>query len=230
MRGSAALRDVGVLFRPHPQNARQWERPDLLDDPQVAIHPPPAAAPQQTGRADWSREDFYDSMHHAAAVIGVNTTAMIESAVLGRGVYTVLAPQFRETQEGTLHFAHLRTAGGGLLHEAASLGEHVAQLEAALADPRPSERSRRFVGGLRAALTDWRSRPRRACSTRSPPRRPSAPCRPAAPRRPLALEPLAAIAFAGERLAGARRRKRRRGRGRPVRVLRRRLRQLLPAR
>ncbi|HWT22254.1 MAG TPA: hypothetical protein VN213_01990, partial [Solirubrobacteraceae bacterium] len=140
------LREIGVLFRPHPQNARQWDRPDLLEDPRVAIHPPPASAPQQTGRADWSREDFYDSMFHAAAVIGVNTTAMIESAVLGRGVYTMLAPQFRETQEGTLHFEHLRSFAGGLLHLSESFDEHLADLAAALdRNGAPDERSRRFV-------------------------------------------------------------------------------------
>ena len=57
-------------------------------------------------------------MYHSAAVVGINTTAEIESAIVGRGVYTVLAPEFRDTQEGTLHFQHLRRADGGLVHVA----------------------------------------------------------------------------------------------------------------
>src|SRR3712207_6916201 len=47
---------------------------------------------------------FYDSLHHAAAVVGVNTTAMIEAAIVGRPVLTVLDDAFALTQRGTLHF------------------------------------------------------------------------------------------------------------------------------
>ena len=140
------LRDVGVLVRPHPQNARHWGEVDLSGDRQVVIHPPPAEAAQVTRRIDWSREDAHDSMVHAAAVVGVNTTAMIEAAIVGRGVFTVLSPRFRSTQEGTLHFEHLRSAGGGLLHLSDSFDEHFGQLaEAVDRDGEPVARSRRFV-------------------------------------------------------------------------------------
>jgi hypothetical protein len=79
-------------------------------------------------------------------VVGVNTSAQIESAIVGRGVYTWLVPEFQATQDGTLHFHHLRDAGGGLVQVATSLDEHVGHLEAAAADPHgASERGRRFV-------------------------------------------------------------------------------------
>ncbi|HEV2770482.1 MAG TPA: hypothetical protein VGV40_09895 [Solirubrobacteraceae bacterium] len=140
------LRDVGVLVRPHPQNVRHWGEVDLSDDPQVAIHPPPAEAAQITRRVDWSREDAHDSMAHAAAVVGINTTAMIEAAIVGRGVFTMLSSRFRATQEGTLHFEHLRSAGGGLLHLSDSFDAHFAQLAEALGgDGESDPRSRRFV-------------------------------------------------------------------------------------
>ena len=229
------LRDIGVLFRPHPQNARQWDRPDLLEDAQVAIHPPPGDAPQQTGRADWSREDFYDSMHHAAAVIGVNTTAMIESAVLGRGVYTMLAPRFRETQEGTLHFEHLRSFAGGLLHLSETLDDHVRDLGGALdRDGAPDERSRRFVAafvrphGLERPATPFIADAIEAAARLEP-----VPAAHAAP--PPAAHVLAAVAGGAERAArlrgGKRKTKRKRGgraRRRVHRALRR-ARRLLPA-
>jgi hypothetical protein len=139
-----SLREAGVLFRPHPQNARQWDA--LEGAEQVAVYPPSSLAPQATGRADWSRADFYDSMHHAALAVGINTTAMIDSAVLGKAVFTVLAPEFRETQGGTLHFEHLRSSGGGLLNVADGLSGHLEQLRGGLARAsEPDERARKFV-------------------------------------------------------------------------------------
>jgi hypothetical protein len=82
---------------------------------------------------DGSRNDFYDSLVHSAAVVGINTTALIEAVIVGKSVFTVLAPEFRDTQEGTLHFHYLRHDNGGFLHEAADLDEHFDQLATHLA-------------------------------------------------------------------------------------------------
>lgn len=72
---------------------------------------------------------------------------MIEAAIIGRPVLTVRAPEFVESQAGTLHFDHLRPEHGGFVGEATGLDEHVAQLTGAIADPGPwRERNRRFVG------------------------------------------------------------------------------------
>ena len=38
---------------------------------------------------------------------------MIESGIIGRPVYTVQAEEFAATQEGTLHFQHLKNVDGG---------------------------------------------------------------------------------------------------------------------
>ena len=140
-----ALRDAGVLVRPHPQNVEQWEGVDLQPFGPVARWPESVTAPVDAQ----TRNDYFDSIYHSAAVVGINTTAEIESAILGRPVYTVLAPEFRGTQEGTLHFAHLRDSGGGLLHLAADLTSHFDDLEAALRAPAgDGERSRRFVAAF----------------------------------------------------------------------------------
>ena len=139
---STRLRDIGVLIRPHPQNVTPWRFADLSDVPNVAVWPRAGGNPVD---AD-SRADYFDSIYHSAAVVGVNTSAQIESAIVGRGVFTLLAPEFRETQEGTLHFRHLRSVNGGLLHVASNFAEHVSQLEAALCHPQAAaERCRRFV-------------------------------------------------------------------------------------
>ena len=139
---SRRLRDVGVLIRPHPQNGEQWQDADLRDLPNVAVWPRAGGNPVDAE----SRSAYFDSIHHSAAVVGVNTSALIESAIVGRGVHTLLVPEFAETQEGTLHFRHLQNVNGGLLNATFDLREHVAGLEAALDNPDAAgARGRRFV-------------------------------------------------------------------------------------
>ena len=139
---SATLRDAGVLIRPHPQNVQPWLDADVGDLKNVAVWPRSGGNPVDSD----SRAAYFDSIHHSAAVVGINTSAQIESAIVGRGVHTLLAPEFADTQEGTLHFRHLQQVNGGLLHVATDLRAHVAGLEAAVADPEASgARGRRFV-------------------------------------------------------------------------------------
>jgi FkbM family methyltransferase len=139
---SPRLRAVGILIRPHPQNLDQWQGVDLSPLGPVAVWPAAVQAPADAQ----GRRDYFDSIYHSAAVVGINTTAEIESAIIGRSVYTVTAPEFSETQGGTLHFEHLRQGNGGLLHVAAGLAEHVGQLDGAVRSPgADDERCRRFV-------------------------------------------------------------------------------------
>lgn len=139
---SPALRSAGVLVRPHPQHEYQWRSFDARGLANFAVYPQGGAMPVD----DSSKADYFDSIHHSAAVVGVNTTAQIESAIVGRRVYTILAPEFRDTQEGTIHFHHLVRAGGGLVHVATDFADHLAQLDAALRDGAGDDgRCRRFV-------------------------------------------------------------------------------------
>ena len=136
------VQGAGVLIRPHPQNAAQWGDVDVEVFGNVALWPRSGANPV----TDRSKADFYDSIYHSAAVVGVNTSALIETAIVGRPVYTLLAPEFRDTQEGTLHFHHLLDVNGGLLHVARSHEEHAAQLAQALAGGAGrDERGQRFL-------------------------------------------------------------------------------------
>jgi hypothetical protein len=145
--GAPGLAELPVLIRPHPQNR-------LLDDS------PAAARLEKTqGLVIYPREgalslsgaevaDYYDSIHHAAAVVGVNTSAMIESAIVGRGVHVLLTKRYRDTQEGLPHFAHLRSAGGGLIELTKKPQGHAAGLARAVrGEDRDvvAERSQRFL-------------------------------------------------------------------------------------
>jgi hypothetical protein len=133
---------AGVLVRPHPQNADQWRHVDLSEYGPAVVWPLAGATPSDAQ----SRADYFHSIVHSAAVVGINTTAEIESAIVGRSVFTILAPEFQATQEGTLHFEHLRSANGGLVHVARTFGEHVDQLNETLRHPHGDDvRRRRFV-------------------------------------------------------------------------------------
>lgn len=145
VRGSTdpVLRAMGILVRPHPQNAGQWENVDLAAEFEgVSLWPRKGVNPI----GGVARSDYFDSIYHCEGVIGVNTSAMIESGIIGRSVFSVVVEEFAATQEGTLHFQHLKREGGGLLHLAADLPMHLSQLEAMLADPEAArEGARKFV-------------------------------------------------------------------------------------
>ena len=136
------LAGVGVLIRPHPKRPEEWRGVDLSGLRDVAVWP---AEPRLPTDAQ-SKADYYDSIFHSAAVVGLNTTAMIEAGVVGRPVFTILTDEFREVQEGTLHFRYLLEVGGGLVHVARAFDEHAGQLVEALADPDLGARAgREFV-------------------------------------------------------------------------------------
>lgn len=136
------LRAAGVLVRPHPQNVEQWAGVDLSRFGNASIFPRGGANPIDRD----ARAEYFDSMYHSAAVVGVNTSGLIESGIIGRMVFTVLDDEFADTQEGTLHFRHLQTVNGGLLHVARALPEHYAQMADLLTGRTAiDDRGRRFV-------------------------------------------------------------------------------------
>jgi hypothetical protein len=75
-------------------------------------------------------QGLYDSLFHAQAAVGLNTSAFLEAGILGTPALTIVADEFAGGQERTLHFHYLRAANGGLLQEARGLDEHVAQIAA----------------------------------------------------------------------------------------------------
>jgi hypothetical protein len=134
------LTEAGVIVRPHPRNASQWARVSL-DDRQATVWPQLGEEPLEVG----SRQNYFDSIHHAAAVVGINTSAQIESAIVGRPVHTVLADEFRDTQQGTLHFQYLKADEFGHLHVGRTMEEHLDQLEESLRGRADDGRNDRFL-------------------------------------------------------------------------------------
>jgi hypothetical protein len=196
--GDERLRRIGVLVRPHPNASEQWQGVEL-EGGNAVVWPPQGVHPV----AAQSRSDFVDTLAHSTAVVGINTTAMIEAAILGRPVLTVLVPKFR--QEGTLHFHHLLAENGGFLHVASELDSHVTQLVEVLEeDPEGAKRRHRFVESfVRPGGIQRRAAPLGAAAIEE-----LAELTPASPRGPgrlglrLALTPMAALARLHRRRRG----------------------------
>ena len=138
-RGLEPLASTPIVVRPHPARLKEWADVDLSAERDVTLWGRNPVDPE-------ARTDYFDSLHHSAAVVGLNTSAFLEGAIAGRPVFATLLPEHHENQEGTIHFHYLLRVGGGLLQTARTLDDHVEQLNAALQAPEPqSPRSLRFV-------------------------------------------------------------------------------------
>jgi hypothetical protein len=119
------VRSTAVLIRPHPARMPEWQGIDLSPFPDVAFY---GSNPVD----DASKDDYFESLFYCSAVVGLNTSAFLEGAVVGRPVHTILLPEFQENQEGVLHFHYLLSVGGGVLRAGRSFDEHHTQLAASL--------------------------------------------------------------------------------------------------
>ena len=132
-----AVRGCGILVRPHPAVRSSWESVDLSDLGNIGMS------------LDASRhgdQELFDSISHAHAVVGLNTSAMLEAAIVGRPVHTLIMPGFDEGQVGTIHFHYLVEAYGGLATIARDFREHQRQLADVLhGEPAFSPRSLAFA-------------------------------------------------------------------------------------
>jgi hypothetical protein len=122
------LREASILVRPHPARMDEWNGVDLSAYGPVAVY---GSNPMDAE----SREDYFESLHYSAAVAGLNTSAFLEAAIVGRPVHTILTPEFADNQVGTLHFHYLLTLGGGVLQAARTYDEHHDQLAESLRNP-----------------------------------------------------------------------------------------------
>ena len=140
--GHAVLRECSILVRPHFKRGEEWRGIDFAGLGHIVCWPPAGDVPVDAT----SKADYFDSLFHASVVVGLNTSALIEAAIVGRPAHTVLLPEYRDSQEGTVHFHYLLDGPGALLHAARSLDDHARQAAAALEgrDPDPG-RSARFV-------------------------------------------------------------------------------------
>ena len=134
------LSSANVIVRPHPAHVVQWQQADLNDRGPSVIWPREGGPPLDQTR----KRDYFDSLYHASAVVGVNTSGFIEAGILGRRTFALATDHFRDTQQGTLHFRYLLE--GGLIELAQSFDQHFNQLSHAIEHPEEvQERIKEFV-------------------------------------------------------------------------------------
>jgi hypothetical protein len=128
--------------RPHPAGVKEWHAADRttirwpracgdvkaaasrpFDDPHTVV---------MSSRMQNADQVLYDTLFHSAAVVGLNTSAEIEAAIVGRPVFTVLDAG-AEGQQGTLHFRYLLKESGGHVETAETREQHLSQLSNAVA-------------------------------------------------------------------------------------------------
>ena len=132
------LRDLGVLVRPHPERIKEWAGVDLARYENVAFH---GRNPIDVD----AKNDYFDSLYHSSAVIGLVTSAFLEAAIVGRSVLTLILPAYRMHQQEMLHFRYLMEVEGGLLHAASDMETHLTLLSTAVAGRGRDQRNRRFL-------------------------------------------------------------------------------------
>lgn len=101
---SGAPRSLKVMVRRHPGRRDAW-RP--VEHERLFLYPATSVVPD----TEEERVTFFNSIRHAAAVIGLNTTVFLEAAVVGRPCISIVEPERRHFQDGLLHFRYLREGG-----------------------------------------------------------------------------------------------------------------------
>jgi hypothetical protein len=137
---NARLREMPILIRPHPSRLAEWAAFDWDRIGRIAFF-------GDNPTDDETRADYFDSLYHSAAVVGITTTAFIEAAIVGRPVMTIFFDDVRQEHEGSLHFQLLLNVAGGVMIVARSLEEHEHQLSEMIDGPPQHvlEQQRRFV-------------------------------------------------------------------------------------
>jgi hypothetical protein len=133
------LRNAGILVRPHPERMDEWQDVSLERFGNAVLYGRNPVSPD-------AQADYFDSLYHSHAVVGLVTSAFLEAAIVGRPVLTLLLPEFEMYQEGVQHFRYLMEVEGGLLRATRSIPDHLAELASTLAQSAErDERNRRFV-------------------------------------------------------------------------------------
>ena len=98
------LRNAKLVVRPHPANCKVYEKIDGSSEAHgIFIFPKTGALPNDQD----SRKLLYNTLYHSAAVVGINTSAMIESVIVGKPVVSYLTDEYRKTQAEAQHFQQL---------------------------------------------------------------------------------------------------------------------------
>jgi hypothetical protein len=100
LQNSPQTADVNVMVRPYPMNAGIW---DGITAQNMVVWPRKDESPDIASY----KQNYFHSMYYSSLVVGVNTTAMIEAAIVDCPCVTILTEKYRATQFGRGHFDYL---------------------------------------------------------------------------------------------------------------------------
>ncbi len=140
LRGGPRTASLQVVVRPHPLNGKVWQ--DFHAEG-ITVFPRGGERPDIPG----PRDDYFNTLHHSAAVAGVNTSAFLEAAIADRPCLSIVSERHREGQVERGHFQHL--VKGGFIETVPDFAGAVDALGEVLEgrDAR-RERRRRFVASF----------------------------------------------------------------------------------
>jgi hypothetical protein len=124
LRNNPATRDTIIMVRPYPMNGSIWKG---FQAENVVVWPPEGELTDIAA----TQQNFFHSIFYSQVVVGVNTTAMIEAAVVDKPCVTILTERYQATQTGRGHFHHLLKAD--FLEVAHGFGESTEVIERILA-------------------------------------------------------------------------------------------------
>lgn len=130
--GSRQVAEANILLRPHPKFTKGWAE-IAAEFPRVGI---------SVSKILNNDSTLFHAMAHSRAVVGANTSAELEAAILDCPIFTIKDPAFVSGQDGTIHFGYL---AGSLAEVATSLDEHVEQITAEMSRERRKGRNEAFL-------------------------------------------------------------------------------------
>jgi FkbM family methyltransferase len=138
------LRDAQIVIRPHPRVKTIWQDYPAFakKGPADARYPGVAVTNPKSANGD---AGLFDTLFHADAVVGLNTTAELEAGILGKPVYTIRVSEFATGQTGSHHFHYLLREHGGFVECANTLEQHLAHLAAGLSGSVDQDHVRTFI-------------------------------------------------------------------------------------
>ena len=119
------LRAMRLLVRPYPSMSHVWKD-----------NPPPGNCRVWPPGGEWpdvpqARQNLFHTLYFSAGTIGLNTTAMLEAAVVGRPCISIVTDEYRRSQGERAHFQQMLR--GGFLETPRSPEEAVRVMAAIIA-------------------------------------------------------------------------------------------------
>lgn len=93
-------KNLQIVVRPHPDNSNHF---DNFSARNVKVVPSGGAYPDKPG----IRQLYYETIYFSTLCMGINTSGLIDSVILGKPTVSILVDRYRLTQIETQHFRHL---------------------------------------------------------------------------------------------------------------------------